>query len=331
MIDSIKLNEIRTKIDKIEKGKKVIIYGAGEHTRKLLAHTNIWSKDIECLVDQNKTFDPGYGRVYSPSEISRILPDVIVISSFAHQNEIYQYLTEKLNYRGEIISFYEEDDCRPFYSHSNDILPHQFDWNGYYDEAEKGSDYSFQKIKSIIGEDFDHHWNLDVTMDFACGRGRIAKYFYQYAKEFICCDCSLEALLYCANRFSGVSTTKFKYIVSKIDEKLPIPESSVNFIYSWDAMVHFELDVIEKYVSIFSEILKTDGGGFIHHSSYKDMPDAVNKLIWHQNPHSRTYVSAAEVKRVFENNGLKVVKQHQFIWGNQKNGEVLDCITVFKK
>ena len=46
-----------------------------------------------------------------------------------------------------------------------------------------------------------------------------------------------------------------------------IPDHSVDFVFSFDSLVHVEADVIEAYLSQMVLKLKPQGAGFIHHSN----------------------------------------------------------------
>lgn len=84
------------------KGKRVIVYGAGGHTKQLFDETRIADAHPIGIVDKNAHgIGPSiYGTpLYSTSSIDSLKPDVIVISSFIYQEEIYQEI-EHLSDRG---------------------------------------------------------------------------------------------------------------------------------------------------------------------------------------------------------------------------------------
>src|SRR4029077_1318302 len=51
-----------------------------------------------------------------------------------------------------------------------------------------------------------------------------------------------------------------------------VPDGSVDFVFSFDSLVHAEKDVIERYIQQLSKKLKLDGVGFIHHSNLGAYP-----------------------------------------------------------
>ena len=80
-----------------------------------------------------------------------------------------------------------------------------------------------------------------------------------------------------------------------------IPDSSVDFVFSFDSFVHPDRDVVEAYLRQLGTKLKIGGKGFIHHSNFGEyvnsprerLPEALAKplikakiLDWahHRNP-----------------------------------------------
>lgn len=82
------------------KNHSVIIYGAGEHTERLLSKIHSQQLNIIGLVDRDKN-KQGKSlwnlKVFSPEEIEILKPDYIIISSLAYEEEIYKELTNKYN------------------------------------------------------------------------------------------------------------------------------------------------------------------------------------------------------------------------------------------
>jgi hypothetical protein len=75
----------------------------------------------------------------------------------------------------------------------------------------------------------------------------------------------------------------------------------VTFLYSGDAMVHFNCSELEEYFIEFKRVLKTDGLALIHHSNYAALSSVARP--WVENPGSRAYVSAEDVRRIAEKYG----------------------------
>jgi len=163
--------------------------------------------------------------------------------------------------------------------------------------------------------------------DFACGGGAIACEFLK------------------ASRGCGVDVASFGLLDVAADN-LPIAESRarsvehsasiwtkktngvdfsdfdgepVDFLYCWDAMVHFDILDIVGYIRTLSRVCK--GYAMLHHSNYP----VVTKDI-RDNPHWRNFMSADIFRQICISSGHKVVSQKLHNWGIEN----LDCITVIE-
>lgn len=78
--------------------QRVVVYGAGQHTKNILELADFQQVNVVGLVDgdpqkQGKVFN-GY-QVFRPQDMLDLRPDAILISSYAHQNEIADSLRAK--------------------------------------------------------------------------------------------------------------------------------------------------------------------------------------------------------------------------------------------
>ncbi len=168
----------------------------------------------------------------------------------------------------------------------------------------------------------------------------------KFAQELILCDMNRDAIEFCKQRFSDQpEIPKIRYIVNTLST-IPIEENSVSFLYSWDAMVHFEFDAFQTYMKEFRRILKPGGYGFIHHSNFGSFDVRFHMFLkfflirrkrsrFFRNPHWRAGITATDVHEFCDKTGLLVLKQELIDWGGVKDtfGQVknLDCFTIFRK
>ena len=88
------LSKIKEKIDSISKNQKIAIWGAGNHTSRLLAMTNLKSKNIVCIYDSD-TKKQGQEIIgikvseFAEEDIIKKNIDKIIISSYSSENAIY--------------------------------------------------------------------------------------------------------------------------------------------------------------------------------------------------------------------------------------------------
>jgi SAM-dependent methyltransferase len=193
------------------------------------------------------------------------------------------------------------------------------DWSEYYDTAEADVEWQWRIIEPFLRE--SPKPDLSVVLDFACGRGRIAERFAGISGKLICTDMAADAVEQCRRRFAR--RLNVECLVNG-NGSIPIPSGSITFLYSWDAMVHFSVTELAEYFAEFKRVLKLDGMGLVHHSNYAALSSVARP--WPQNPGSRAYVSAEDVRHICERCGLILIKQQVIDW-SQAN---LDCITVVR-
>lgn len=110
-----KLKEIKEKLNNIDFDSNVALYGAGEHTYQLLQRIDIDSNKFDYIIDTYQETGDILGiEIKNVNDIFTINPDVVVISTFSFQQEIYDLLTEKFKYNGQIIRLYNKDDTKAF-------------------------------------------------------------------------------------------------------------------------------------------------------------------------------------------------------------------------
>jgi len=101
-------------------------------------------------------------------------------------------------------------------------------------------------------------------------------------------------------------------------------DNSIDFCFSFDSLVHAELDIIESYCTQLVDKLTPTGVAFIHHSNALKDPDR-------ENPHHHNRalsVSSDLVKQIIESKGGSVLVQEEVNWGTTYR---TDCFTTFAK
>jgi hypothetical protein len=98
------------------------------------------------------------------------------------------------------------------------------------------------------------------------------------------------------------------------------PEN-LDFVFSFDSLVHVEFDLLDEYVKQIIRKLSKTGAAFLHHSNFGALSPGT------ENPHQRARsVSASRVAQsVIQNKGT-VISQELVNWGSM---ELNDCFTIF--
>jgi len=200
------------------------------------------------------------------------------------------------------------------------------DWisTPYYDDAEKQLDAFWEK-STIFYKGFS---KLDCTniVELACGHGRHVQKYLEKATSITLVDINQENISFCKERYSG--ETKIKYLVNSGNNFKGIDSNTQTAIFSYDAMVHFEmLDVLE-YLKDANRILVNEGKILFHHSNAAFSPE----LSYDQKPHWRNFMSADIFAYLALRNGFSVLQQDVFSWdiGGEYAKEI-DCLSLCQK
>jgi len=116
-------------------------------------------------------------------------------------------------------------------------------------------------------------------------------------------------------------------------------DASIDFVFSFDSLVHTNRDVVEAYLRELRRKLKIGGKGFIHHSNFGEyvntprerLPEALAKplikariLDW---AHNRNPGMSADLFRVLcAQHGLHCLSQELVNWRGRR---LIDCLSLF--
>lgn len=104
-----------------------------------------------------------------------------------------------------------------------------------------------------------------TVLEIGPGFGRWTGFLRRYAGRMVLVDLSDRCIESCRSRFAG--DTRIEYLVNDGASLEGVPDASVDFIFSFDSLVHAEADAIGAYLEQAKHKLKPGGSGFIHHSN----------------------------------------------------------------
>jgi SAM-dependent methyltransferase len=104
-----------------------------------------------------------------------------------------------------------------------------------------------------------------TILEIAPGYGRFTHFLKDLSHNLIIVDLTERCIQACRERFAD--TEHISYHVNNGKSLAMIPDQSIDFVFSFDSLVHAESDVIEAYLKQLGKKLKPDGVGFIHHSN----------------------------------------------------------------
>jgi len=111
------------------------------------------------------------------------------------------------------------------------------------------------------------------VLEIAPGYGRWSDYLKDLCDELILIDLAEKCIEACRKRFAAYSHIRFHVNDGRSLEFCE--RGSVDFVFSFDSLVHCDRDAMDGYMQGISRILSPDGVAFIHHSNvaaYSNLP-----------------------------------------------------------
>ena len=160
-------------------------------------------------------------------------------------------------------------------------------------------------------------------LEIAPGRGRWSQFLLQHCMEYFGVDLSDNCIQYCKRRFAAASRAHF---VANDGQSLHmIPNDAIDFAFSYDSLVHVELEIIREYIWQTCQKLTTTGVAFFHHSNA--LTAGCDPAQIQANARAPS-VSSALVKQLIEDCSGKALIQEEINWGGDSR---IDCMTTFSR
>ncbi len=163
-------------------------------------------------------------------------------------------------------------------------------------------------------------------LELAPGFGRCTQFLGAQCRSYIGVDMTLKCVEACRRRFHRAEHMEF---VANDGASLEAVENdSIDFVFSWDSMVHVEADVLEAYLQELARTLRSGAFGFIHHSNFAALHSG-SPAASRPNPHWRaTSVSASLFASLVKKAGLTCLVQELVPWGGEADQ---DCFSLICK
>ncbi|SNT63939.1 Methyltransferase domain-containing protein [Tardiphaga sp. OK246] len=199
------------------------------------------------------------------------------------------------------------------------------DWtNGeYYDVAEASAQSQWDMFVSnmIDGADFTK------CLDLAAGHGRNTARLIERSNDVVAVDINETNVEFMKDRFR--SDPRVKLVQNNGIDLRDIPSASITFLFSYDAMVHFDCDVVHNYVGEFRRVMKPGAQGFCHYSNNYKQPTK----SYRDHPGWRNFMSKQLFEHWLTKAGFRVVRS-VYIRGNMEiladEMDQCDAATLFE-
>ena len=187
----------------------------------------------------------------------------------------------------------------------------------YFGAAEQEASSQFSKYIDPFIKDLTDK----VILDICCGHGRMTAQIlnrFPTVHAFLV-DINIDNVNFCKERFANSNVFCTKNNGTDLSE---LKDHSIDFAFSWDAMVHFNGDLIQLYIKEIIRVLKEGGRALIHFSNFGG-DDCGSE------------VTGPGIRGAMTNNQMllflrkyKIIYNEVIDWGGVNN---LDAIIVFEK
>ena len=153
-------------------------------------------------------------------------------------------------------------------------------WDAEYPWSQDGDEWDGQA--RVCGQPYEA-WKRSVVETFITphisassrvleigpGHGRWSKEIVDRCQELVLVDLSPTCLEHCRRLFKDR-----EHVVYQVTDGLSLPnvaEASIDFLWSYDAFVHMEAEVVAAYLGEMQRVLKTKGRAIVHHAGRRDV------------------------------------------------------------
>ncbi len=179
-----------------------------------------------------------------------------------------------------------------------------------------------------------------TMLEIGPGFGRWTQFFIEECQRLILVDLSQTCIDACQERFAGHA--HISYHVNDGRSLDFVPSQSVDFIFSFDSLVHAEADAIVGYLGEIRRVLQPHGVAFVHHSTLgayagylRRIQSLPHRLVRQMARYGLVEtleqqwraksISARQFAQMAGDSGLQCISQEVINWQSRR---LIDCISV---
>ena len=160
-----------------------------------------------------------------------------------------------------------------------------------------------------------------TILEIGCGRGRWSRFLRAHGSALVLTDVLDSCVEACRRLFAGDAGVR---CLDTDGRTLGgVADRSVDFVFSFDSLVHAEMEVVESYLGEIARVLAPAGAAFLHTSNFGALL-AATPGTW--NHHWRAESASADLfLQACERVGLHCRTQEIVDWGGVED---CDCLSV---
>ena len=203
-------------------------------------------------------------------------------------------------------------------------------WQNTYNWAEQGNEWSqtwgsprmewfatlLPRIQAFVP--------TGSILEIAPGFGRWTHFLKDLCEKLIVVDLSAKCIQACQKRFS--ESNNITYHINNGISLDMVEDDSLDFVFSFDSLVHAEDKIIQGYLMQLSYKLKKDGVIFMHHSNLGSRLDLLDNSDF-ERAWRDTAMTAANFVAFSQKADLQCIGQELVNWANPADC-LIDCFSI---
>lgn len=159
------------------------------------------------------------------------------------------------------------------------------------------------------------------AVEIGPGYGRLTAFLKDRCASLVLVDIADNCIEFCRQRFAA--DTHLEFWVNNGCSLSMLPDASIDVVFSFDSLVHADMEVLTAYLREIERVLKIGGRAMLHHSNLA----ALTEPLAGGNNHLRAPdVSAQSVRAALAHHlGLECRVQELISW--DASDRLLDCIS----
>lgn len=200
-------------------------------------------------------------------------------------------------------------------------LFHEETMDDYYKEAETEESLSVFWDKSSVFFNMFQQLDVEKVVELACGKGRHVFNYIKHSDEVMLVDILNQNINDCRKRFHSFS--KVDYYVNNGYDLSKLKDNYYTALFTYDAMVHFEMIDIYYYLKETYRVLKKGGRALFHHSNnHSDY-----RTTFSSGEGGRNFMSMKLFAYLAHRAGLIIIDQQKVDWAFPES----DGVTLVEK